>query len=49
MFGGQINQAADVMQTLRGQMGDVHGTRPTIESVVYNSVKWAVIICSLLR
>ena len=46
---GSISQAAKVMESLRSQMGDVHGSKPTIETLVFDSVRWALIICSLLR
>jgi len=45
---GALNQAAYVMQTLRSRMGDVHGTRPTLKPLVYDSIKWAMLIVRLL-
>ncbi len=44
-----INQAAYLMQELRSKMGDVHGTKPILKPLVYNSLKWAGIIISLLK
>ena len=46
---GSLNQAAYVMQTLRSRMSDVHGSKPTLEAVVFDSLKWATIIASLLK
>ncbi len=46
---GSINQASFVMQTLRSKMGDVHGTRPVLKPLVFDSIKWAAIIIRLLN
>lgn len=46
---GAINQGALVMQTLRSKMSDVHGNKKVIEPLVFDSIKWAMIICSLLK
>ena len=46
---GAISHAAYVMQTLRSKMGDVHGTKPYIDMLAFDSIKWAMIISSLLR
>jgi len=46
---GAINQAAYVMQTLRFKMGDAHGTKEVLEPLVFDSIKWSMIICSLLK
>ena len=43
---GSLNQAAFVMQKLRSNMGDVHGTREVYLPLVYDSIKWASIIVS---
>jgi hypothetical protein len=43
-----IKQAAFVMQTLRSEMSDVHGTKPVIKPLVFDSIKWAQIIVRLL-
>jgi hypothetical protein len=46
---GSINQAANVMQTLRSGMGDVHGTKKTLEHLVFESLKWAVVISTMFK
>lgn len=46
---GSISQAAFVIQTLRANMGDAHGSKPTIERLVFQSVRWMVIIATNLR
>ena len=46
---GSISQAANVMQTLRSGMGDVHGTKRTLEHLVFESLKWAVIISTIFK
>jgi len=33
-FEGAMNQGAYIMQTLRSRMGDVHGTKPILKSLV---------------
>ena len=38
---GSLNQDAFVMQKLQSDMGDVHGTKPVISVLVYNSIKWS--------
>lgn len=43
-----LNQAAYVMQTLRSNMSDVHGTKPVIKSLAFDTIKWAQIIVRLL-
>ncbi len=46
---GALNQGAYVMQTLRSHMGDVHGTKPILRSLVFDSLRWAeVIVASLV-
>ncbi|MEM5433484.1 conserved protein of unknown function (plasmid) [Cupriavidus taiwanensis] len=40
-FRGALNQGAFVMQTLRSQMGDVHGTKPVLKTLVFDALKWA--------
>jgi hypothetical protein len=44
-----LNQAAYVMQTLRNRMSDVHGSKPALKAVVFDSLKWSTIIASLLK
>lgn len=46
---GSLNQAAYVMQSLRSGMGDVHGTKPTLKPLVYDSLKWASLILRMLN
>lgn len=46
---GSLNQAAYVMQTLRSRMGDVHGTKPILKPLVFDSLKWAALIVRLLK
>lgn len=46
---GSLNQAANVMQTLRSNMGDVHGTKPALKALVFDSFQWAKLIVGLLR
>jgi len=47
-FKGSLNQAAYVMQSLRANMSDVHGSKPVLKPLVFDSVKWAQIIIRLL-
>ncbi len=47
-FEGALNQASYVMQSLRANMSDVHGTKPVIKPLVFDSIKWAQIIVRLL-
>ncbi len=46
---GSLNQAAYVMQKLRSNMGDVHGTKPVVSAVVYDSIKWSLLLLRILR
>lgn len=45
---GSVNHAALVLQSLRKNMADVHGTKPVIKPLVFDSIKWAQIIVRLL-
>lgn len=45
---GSFNQAAYVMQKLRSKMGDVHGTKPVINALVYDSIKWSSLLLRML-
>jgi hypothetical protein len=45
---GSLNQAAFVLQSLRSKMGDVHGTKPILKPIVFDSIKWAMLITHLL-
>ncbi len=47
-FKGALNQASYVMQSLRANMSDVHGTKPILKPLVFDSLKWAQIIIRLL-
>lgn len=46
---GMLNQAAFVMQSLRSRMSDVHGAKPALESVVFDALKLASIMTSLMK
>lgn len=43
-----LNSGAYVMQQLRSRMGDVHGSKPAIAALAFESVKWAEILSRLL-
>lgn len=43
-FEGALTQGAYVMQTLRSKMGDVHGTKPIVKPLVFDSLKWAELL-----
>lgn len=45
---GSLSQTAKVLETLRSHMGDAHGTKPVVDSMVINSVRWASVICLFL-
>ncbi|MDP1931635.1 MAG: hypothetical protein Q8L60_09280 [Gammaproteobacteria bacterium] len=45
---GALNQAAFVMQKLRSDMGDVHGTKPVVSALVYDSIKWSLLLLRVL-
>ncbi|WP_416260267.1 hypothetical protein [Gibbsiella quercinecans] len=47
-FDGSLNQAAFVMQKLRSDMGDVHGSKPVIGALVYDSIKWSLLLLRVL-
>jgi hypothetical protein len=46
---GMLNQAANVMQSLRSRMSDVHGAKPALQSVVFDALKLASILTSLMQ
>ena len=46
---GALNQGAYVMQTLRSKMSDVHGSKQVVNSMVFDSLKWAVLIVRMLK
>jgi len=41
---GALNQGAYIMQSLRSKMGDVHGTKPVLKALVFDSIKWALLL-----
>jgi hypothetical protein len=43
------NHAAQMLQTMRRTMGDVHGSKPTLRRAAYDAVKWAAAICGLFE
>ena len=45
---GSLNQAAFVMQKLRSEMSDVHGAKPVVSALVYDSIKWALLLLRIL-
>ncbi|CAA0078952.1 Uncharacterised protein [Zhongshania aliphaticivorans] len=45
---GSLNQAAFIMQKLRSNMGDVHGTKPVVTALVYDSIKWSLLILRII-
>lgn len=45
---GSLNQASFVMQKLRSNMGDVHGTKPVLTALVYDSIKWSLLLLRVL-
>ena len=46
---GSLNQIAYVMQKLRSDMGDVHGSKPTLKPLVFDCVKFATVLARLLK
>ena len=46
---GALNQGAYVMQTLRSRMSDVHGSKPVLNPLIYDSLKWAALILRMLK
>jgi hypothetical protein len=45
---GALKQGAFVMQKLRSEMSDVHGTKPILKPLVFDSIKWAALIVRML-
>ncbi|MDP3333970.1 MAG: hypothetical protein Q8S55_18600, partial [Methylococcaceae bacterium] len=45
---GSVNSAALVLQLLRNNMSDAHGTKPVIKPLAFDSIKWSQIIVRLL-
>jgi len=48
-FEGAMNQGAYVIQALRSNMGDVHGTKPILKPLVFDSLKWAELMLRALK
>jgi len=46
---GSVNQASYVMQHIRSEMGDVHGSKPALSVLAFDAIKWSMIISSLLN
>ena len=47
-FEKALNHASYIMQSLRANMSDVHGTKQVLRPLVFDSIKWAQIIIRLL-
>ncbi len=48
-FKGAMNQGAFVIQTLRSNMSDVHGTKPILKPLVFDCLKWTELILRALN
>jgi len=48
-FQGALNQGAYIMQALRSRMGDVHGTKPILKPLVFDSIKWSELMVRALE
>lgn len=48
-FEGALNQGAYVIQTLRSNMGDVHGTKPILKPLVFDCLKWTELMLRALK
>ncbi|MGH9759577.1 MAG: hypothetical protein ACREDR_27070, partial [Blastocatellia bacterium] len=46
---GALNHAANVMQSLRSNMGDVHGSKPALVPLVFDCIKWSTLIIAFLK
>lgn len=46
---GALNQGAYVMQALRSRMSDVHGSKPVLNPLVYDALKWTALIIRMLK
>lgn len=44
-----LNQSAFVMQMLRSNMSDVHGSKPVFKPLVYNSIIWAALLVRVMN
>lgn len=45
---GALVRGAYVMQTLRSHMGDVHGSKPILRALVFDSLRWAELLVGAL-
>lgn len=48
-FEGAMNQGAYIIQTLRSNMGDVHGTKPILKPLVFDCLKWVELMLRALK
>ena len=48
-FQGALTQGAYVMQSLRSDMGDVHGTKPILKPLVLDCLRWAEVMIRTLE
>ena len=48
-YKGSLNQGAYVIQVLRSKMGDVHGTKPVLKTLVFDCLKWAELMLHTLK
>ena len=46
---GALNQGAFVMQALRSRMSDAYGSKPVLNPLVYDALKWAALIIRMLQ
>jgi len=44
-----MNQGAYVIQTLRSNMGDFHGTKPILKPLVFDCLKWIELMLRALK
>ena len=45
---GALVRGAYVIQTLRSHMGDVHGSKPILRALVFDSLRWAELLVGAL-
>lgn len=43
-----FGRGAYILQTLRSQMGDVHGNKPIVRSLVFDAIRWAELLVGAL-
>jgi len=46
---GSLNQGANVLQTLRSNISDAHGSKKVFEPIVFDLIKWASLILRMLK